>query len=204
MADCPAGYQCRLDCTLELPLVSIASPNYPGSYPRNKVCRWMADCPAGYQCRLDCTLELPLCRLDCPLELPLVSIASPNYPGSYSRSMVCRWMADCPAGYQCRLDCTLELPLVSIASPNYPGSYPRSKVCRWMADCPAGYQCRLDCTLELPPTTGCSGDRVLISRTGDPQFYNAQTYCGRQKLTAILSVNQSIGLETRLTMTLLY
>ncbi|CAH0403062.1 unnamed protein product [Chilo suppressalis] len=34
------------------------------------------------------------------------TVKSPNYPYSYGRGQQCRWIADCPVGYNCRLQCT--------------------------------------------------------------------------------------------------
>ncbi|XP_063897593.1 venom serine protease 34 isoform X1 [Helicoverpa armigera] len=85
-----------------------------------------------------------------------------------------------------------------VNSPNYPGSYTPGQQCRWIATCPQGYNCRLECpAIELPQSPSCSVDRLLVSRSGDPQLNAADTYCGRGSLTAI-STGQtiSIGLIT--------
>ncbi|XP_032524095.2 venom serine protease-like [Danaus plexippus] len=38
-------------------------------------------------------------------------ISSPNYPYSYRPGVTCRWIAQCPNGYNCRLDCSeINLP----------------------------------------------------------------------------------------------
>ncbi|XP_047035703.1 venom serine protease 34-like isoform X3 [Helicoverpa zea] len=85
-----------------------------------------------------------------------------------------------------------------VVSPNYPGFYTPGQQCRWIATCPQGYNCRLECpAIELPQSPSCSVDRLLVSRSGDPQLNAADTYCGRGSLTAI-STGQtiSIGLIT--------
>lgn len=65
------------------------------------------------------------------------------------------------------------------SNPNYPGSYPPGIQCRWTARCPQGYNCRLSCPqIQIPQSSGCSMDRLLVSRTGDPQLNAADTYCG--------------------------
>ncbi|CAG9792780.1 unnamed protein product [Diatraea saccharalis] len=44
-------------------------------------------------------------------------LKSPNYPNSYGRGVQCRWVADCPVGYNCRLDCTeVNMPQTSSCS----------------------------------------------------------------------------------------
>ncbi|CAB3229843.1 unnamed protein product [Arctia plantaginis] len=39
------------------------------------------------------------------------NILSPNYPSNYRPGIMCRWIVDCPTGYNCRLDCPeISLP----------------------------------------------------------------------------------------------
>ncbi|XP_075985634.1 venom serine protease-like isoform X2 [Anticarsia gemmatalis] len=39
------------------------------------------------------------------------TIRQPNYPGKYKGGLQCRWVADCPSGYNCRLDCPfIDMP----------------------------------------------------------------------------------------------
>ncbi|CAH0717938.1 unnamed protein product, partial [Brenthis ino] len=85
-----------------------------------------------------------------------------------------------------------------IYSPNYPNSYNRGITCRWIATCPVGYNCRLNCIdINLPQTSSCSGDRLLISRSGDPQLTSAETYCGRGTLNTVSTGRTiSVGLIT--------
>ncbi|KAJ8710844.1 hypothetical protein PYW08_009359 [Mythimna loreyi] len=82
-----------------------------------------------------------------------------------------------------------------IYSPNYSASYAPGVQCRWILTCPTGYNCRLDCPeIRLPQTTSCSGDRLLLSRSGDPQLNNAETYCGTGSLANVTSTAQTISL----------
>ncbi|XP_026497611.2 venom serine protease 34-like [Vanessa tameamea] len=85
-----------------------------------------------------------------------------------------------------------------VYSPNYPQLYEPGVRCRWQAQCPAGYNCRLDCTdIDLPLTSSCSMDRLLISKTGDPQLTNAEFYCGRRTVSVVSSGQRiSVGLVT--------
>ncbi|KAH9633165.1 hypothetical protein HF086_013788 [Spodoptera exigua] len=65
------------------------------------------------------------------------------------------------------------------SNPNYPGPYPKGSQCRWTARCPPGYNCRINCPqIQIPQSPGCSMDRFLVSRSGDPQLIAAETYCG--------------------------
>uniref|UniRef100_A0A2A4JCN2 Peptidase S1 domain-containing protein n=1 Tax=Heliothis virescens TaxID=7102 RepID=A0A2A4JCN2_HELVI len=80
-----------------------------------------------------------------------------------------------------------------LTSPNYPGLYYAGQQCRWIATSPQGYNCKLECpSIELPQSTSCSADRLLVSRSGDPQLSGADTYCGRGSLTAT-STGQTIS-----------
>ncbi|XP_046973543.1 venom serine protease 34-like isoform X1 [Vanessa cardui] len=85
-----------------------------------------------------------------------------------------------------------------VYSPNYPQYYRPGVQCRWQAQCPAGYNCRLDCTdVDLPQTTSCSMDRLLISKSGDPQLTQAEFYCGRGTVSAVSTGQRiSVGLIT--------
>ncbi|XP_050667832.1 venom serine protease 34-like isoform X2 [Leptidea sinapis] len=84
-----------------------------------------------------------------------------------------------------------------VYSPNYPNKYPAGVQCRWIATCPTGYNCRLDCQLNIPQSSGCTMDRLLISKNGDPQLAGAEPYCGSGTLTAISTGQKiSIGLIT--------
>ncbi|XP_013161753.1 PREDICTED: venom serine protease 34-like [Papilio xuthus] len=88
--------------------------------------------------------------------------------------------------------------IYSVYSPGYPRNYTPGVQCRWYGVCPNGYHCRLDCPdINLPRSNMCSMDRLLISRTGDPQLSSAEYYCGRGTLS-VTSVAQrlSIGLST--------
>ncbi|KPJ00714.1 Venom serine protease 34 [Papilio xuthus] len=72
-----------------------------------------------------------------------------------------------------------------VYSPGYPRNYTPGVQCRWIGICPAGYNCRLDCPeVNLPQSNMCSMDRLLISRTGDPQLSSAEYYCGRGTLSS--------------------
>ncbi|KAG7301069.1 hypothetical protein JYU34_015452 [Plutella xylostella] len=84
-----------------------------------------------------------------------------------------------------------------VYSPYYSNPYPPSTSCRWIAACPQGYYCQLQCSdIDLPYTTGCTLDRLLISRTGDPTLAGAQSYCGRGTLTVSSEGQQlSVGLQ---------
>lgn len=65
------------------------------------------------------------------------------------------------------------------SNPNYPGPYGPGIQCRWTARCPAGYNCRISCPqIQIPYSSGCSMDRLLVSRSGDPQLNAADTFCG--------------------------
>ncbi|CAH0717936.1 unnamed protein product, partial [Brenthis ino] len=90
-----------------------------------------------------------------------------------------------------------------INSLNYPESYSAGARCRWIGKCPKGYNCRLDCDdIDLPQTPSCSGDRVVISRTGDPLLTSGETYCGAGSLTVVSTGQKiSIGLITALNTT---
>ncbi|VVD00073.1 unnamed protein product [Leptidea sinapis] len=78
-----------------------------------------------------------------------------------------------------------------VYSPNYPNKYPAGVRCRWIATCPTGYNCRLDCQLNIPQSTGCTMDRVLISKNGDTTLKGAESYCGRGTLS-VTSLGQII------------
>ncbi|XP_026497609.2 venom serine protease 34-like [Vanessa tameamea] len=85
-----------------------------------------------------------------------------------------------------------------VYSPNYPQFYQPGIQCRWQAQCPAGYNCRLDCNdVDMPQTPSCSMDRLLISKSGDPQLTNAEFYCGRGTVSAVSTGQRiSVGLIT--------
>ncbi|XP_063833695.1 venom serine protease 34-like [Ostrinia nubilalis] len=85
-----------------------------------------------------------------------------------------------------------------VYSPNYPQNYRPGVQCRWVGICPSGYNCRLDCTdVSLPQTSGCSLDRLLISKSGDPQLTSADYYCGKGTVTAVSTGQRiSVGLIT--------
>ncbi|KAM3956826.1 venom serine protease [Aphomia sociella] len=88
-----------------------------------------------------------------------------------------------------------------VYSPQYPSNYTPGVQCRWIGVCPTGYRCKLYCPeVALPQTPSCTMDRLLISKTGDPQLSGADYYCGRGTVTA-LSTGQriSIGLITSYT-----
>ncbi|CAK1543364.1 unnamed protein product [Leptosia nina] len=80
-----------------------------------------------------------------------------------------------------------------VYSPGYPNNYRPGVQCRWIANCPAGYNCRIDCQVNIPQSSGCYYDRLLVSRSGDPQLASADPYCGRGSFTAV-SIGQTISL----------
>ncbi|XP_077283216.1 transmembrane protease serine 9-like [Arctopsyche grandis] len=82
-----------------------------------------------------------------------------------------------------------------VYSSNYPNNYGPGKTCRWQAQCPTGTVCRLNCAeINLPATTGCTGDRLLVSKTGDPTLTGADKYCGKGSLDVLSTSNKiSIG-----------
>ncbi|KPJ14028.1 Venom serine protease 34 [Papilio machaon] len=81
-----------------------------------------------------------------------------------------------------------------VYSPGYPRNYTPGVQCRWIGICPAGYNCRLDCPeVNLPQSNMCSMDRLLISRTGDPQLSSSEYYCGRGTLS-VTSVAQRLSI----------
>ncbi|XP_063369669.1 venom serine protease 34-like [Cydia amplana] len=85
-----------------------------------------------------------------------------------------------------------------IYSPGYPNNYTGGRQCRWIGIVPSGYRLRLVCPeILLPASSGCSVDRLLISRSGDPQLSGADVYCGRGS-TSVMSTGQkiSVGLIT--------
>ncbi|CAG4939721.1 unnamed protein product [Colias eurytheme] len=84
-----------------------------------------------------------------------------------------------------------------IYNQNYPNSYARGSICRWVVHCPVGYNCRMKCDLRMPNSYMCSGDHILVSRTGDPLFVAAERYCSNGLLD-IVSIDStiSVGLET--------
>ncbi|CAH0596907.1 unnamed protein product [Chrysodeixis includens] len=85
-----------------------------------------------------------------------------------------------------------------ITSPGYPQNYRGGVECRWIAICPSGYNCRMDCPeISIPQTDRCTMDRLLVSRTGDPQLISAEPYCGRGTLSVVSTAQRlSIGLLT--------
>ncbi|KAL0812067.1 hypothetical protein ABMA28_009457 [Loxostege sticticalis] len=85
-----------------------------------------------------------------------------------------------------------------VYSPGYSNNYTPGVQCRWIANCPTGYNCALDCTdVALPQSTGCSLDRLLISRNGDPQLTSADYYCGTGTVSAVSTGTRiSVGLIT--------
>ncbi|XP_053618613.1 venom serine protease-like isoform X2 [Plodia interpunctella] len=85
-----------------------------------------------------------------------------------------------------------------VANKEYPNSYVPGVQCRWILQCPPGYNCQLDCSdINLPQTASCSMDRLLISKSGDPQLSAADYYCGRGTVSAV-STGQvlTVGLIT--------
>ncbi|XP_013138324.1 PREDICTED: venom serine protease-like [Papilio polytes] len=81
-----------------------------------------------------------------------------------------------------------------VYSPGYPRNYTPGVQCRWIGICPTGYNCKLDCPeINLPQSNMCSMDRLLISRTGDPQLSSSEYYCGRGTLS-VTSVAQRISI----------
>lgn len=81
-----------------------------------------------------------------------------------------------------------------VKSPNHPASYPPGVTCRWILSCPPGYNFRLDCNdMKMPATPSCSGDRLLVSETGDPQLYGATARCGNNPFV-VVSTNQDISI----------
>ncbi|XP_063388373.1 venom serine protease 34-like [Cydia fagiglandana] len=83
----------------------------------------------------------------------------------------------------------------------YPQNYTGARQCRWIGISPSGYRCRLVCPeILLPASSGCSVDRLLISRSGDPQLSGGDVYCGRGS-TSVVSTGQriSVGLITSAT-----
>ncbi|KAJ8710032.1 hypothetical protein PYW07_009398 [Mythimna separata] len=118
------------------------------------------------------------------------------------RLVLLLWLLNYTSAQDANCDFYQAIPAGStryIFSPNYEGSYTPGSTCRWIVDCPAGYNCRLDCPeIILPQTTSCSLDRLLVSRSGDPQLNNAEKYCGSGSLSNIVSTAQriSIGLIT--------
>ncbi|XP_013191840.1 venom serine protease [Amyelois transitella] len=85
-----------------------------------------------------------------------------------------------------------------VKNKNYPYNYTPGVQCRWILQCPNGYNCRLDCnSIDIPYTQSCTMDRLLISKSGDPQLSAADYYCGRGTVSAV-STGQfmSVGLIT--------
>nr|WBB28747.1 trypsin-like proteinase T2a [Yponomeuta cagnagella] len=85
-----------------------------------------------------------------------------------------------------------------VYSPGYSNLYTPGVQCRWIAICPSGYNCQIQCPdIDLPQSSSCSMDRLLVSKTGDPQLTGADTYCGRGTLTTQSTAQRlSIGLIT--------
>lgn len=85
-----------------------------------------------------------------------------------------------------------------VSSPGYSASYRPGVQCRWIGVCPSGYNCALDCDdIALPQTQSCYLDRLLISKTGDPQLTSAEYYCGQGTLSVVSTGQRiSIGLIT--------
>nr|WEY07723.1 venom serine protease-like protein [Ephestia kuehniella] len=85
-----------------------------------------------------------------------------------------------------------------VANKNYPYSYTPGVQCRWILQCPSGYNCKLDCTdIDIPSTPSCVMDRLLISKSGDPQLSAANYYCGRGTVTAVSTGQMlTVGLIT--------
>lgn len=85
---------------------------------------------------------------------------------------------------------------VQVTNPGYPDNYSGAQQCRWIIDCPSGYNCRLDCPeINIPQSTSCMLDRILVSKTGDPQLAGADSYCGRGSLSVVSSRQRlSVGL----------
>nr|AXY94763.1 trypsin-like proteinase T2a precursor [Galleria mellonella] len=85
-----------------------------------------------------------------------------------------------------------------VYNPGYSSNYEPGVQCRWIGRCPDGYRCKLYCSeVSLPESPSCSLDRLLISKSGDPQLSAAEHYCGRGFMT-VVSTGQtiSVGLIT--------
>ncbi|XP_073962448.1 venom serine protease-like isoform X2 [Choristoneura fumiferana] len=85
-----------------------------------------------------------------------------------------------------------------IYNAEYPNNYTGARQCRWIGIAPDGYRLLLECpVIELPASQGCSMDRLLISKSGDPQLSGADVYCGRGSTTAMSPGQRiSVGLIT--------
>ncbi|CAB3255220.1 unnamed protein product [Arctia plantaginis] len=88
----------------------------------------------------------------------------------------------------------------TINSPGWPNFYGRGLQCRWIVDCPAGFRCRLTCSeINIPQTQSCSGDRLMVSLTGNTALTDAQFYCGRGTLNVLSTGTRlSMGLISTL------
>ncbi|KAI8432876.1 hypothetical protein MSG28_013802 [Choristoneura fumiferana] len=85
-----------------------------------------------------------------------------------------------------------------IYNAEYPNNYTGARQCRWIGIAPDGYRLLLECpVIELPASQGCSMDRLLISKSGDPQLSGADVYCGRGSTTAMSPGQRiSVGLQS--------
>ncbi|CAH0551938.1 unnamed protein product [Brassicogethes aeneus] len=80
-----------------------------------------------------------------------------------------------------------------ISNDAYPDYYGSSTSCRYMAVSPVGTRIVMSCEdITLPDTQGCSGDRLAVSLSGDPNFNDAHNYCGKGSITLVSQSNSIV------------
>ncbi|KAJ9578623.1 hypothetical protein L9F63_005113 [Diploptera punctata] len=56
-------------------------------------------------------------------------------------------------------------------TPQYPNKYYSNINYQWLIRAPTSYQMNLTCDIELPNSQACTGDRLLISLTGNTNVF---------------------------------
>uniref|UniRef100_A0A182N2U8 Peptidase S1 domain-containing protein n=1 Tax=Anopheles dirus TaxID=7168 RepID=A0A182N2U8_9DIPT len=72
----------------------------------------------------------------------------------------------------------------SLYSPYYGALYPAYTQCRWTLRTTPGSRISLSCSdISLPLTTSCNTDRLVVSKTGQSNLSDGQSYCGTGTLS---------------------
>uniref|UniRef100_A0A182JMW6 Peptidase S1 domain-containing protein n=1 Tax=Anopheles atroparvus TaxID=41427 RepID=A0A182JMW6_ANOAO len=81
----------------------------------------------------------------------------------------------------------------SIYSPNYGGYYPAYTQCRWTLSTSQGSRIALSCSdVALPASTSCTTDKLIISRGGQSNLADGNSYCGSGVLNMESTLNKMV------------